>query len=349
MTIPTPPENFFRFERLLVGLARSGVDFAVGSSPLSYQWLKNGSIISNATGASLTLNAVRRVDAGSYSVQVITVVVFETSSAARLSVSVRCALRGSVWNDANTNGVWDRFLSTLNPDVVFVMDKSTSTLDPFGGSPVGDYNHDGSINSILDAELAALEVMNNALIRRGLVQSARISLVEFANSASVPDMEPGTSGPQAFTTPDTDSDANGVPDVIDVLKKLRAQSGNNFREGLRIASGCYHIRQIAPEGYYEVVPCALGDHEVCVPTSGGDTTLSLGDKAKNRFTFPKIQGDFFEFTYGADVGISWRVDRSTDLVRWSEITNIVGGDYSVTIRDLRHPADPHVFCRNIRE
>ena len=450
---------------------------AVGSSPIRYQWLKSGASILNATGATFTLTAVRRADAGAYAVQVINGCGNETSSVARLVVSARCSISGYVWNDSNTNGVWDRFLSTLNPDIAFVLDRSTSTLEHFGGSPVGDFNHDGTVNSIIDAELAALEVMNNALIRRGLGQSARISLVEFSNSAFVPDMEPGTPGVQLFTTPTTDSDSNGVPDVIDVLRKVRALSGTNFREGLQAAnsvfnamktptgngnliflsdgfpnvggafvtevdllrskgvsmkafgvgsgarladlqkidakaqivtstdeligvfddlsrgnllsepslpgvviyldddnngklgvterytiadtngffcfpnlpSGCYHLRQIAPEGYFEVTPGASGDHEVCVPTSGGDVIQSFGDKAKNRFTFPKIQGSVLEFTYAADVGISWRVDRSVDLVHWSQITNIVGGDYAVTIRDLRNRAEPHVFYRNIRE
>ncbi len=43
---------------------------ATGSAPLNYQWLKNGSSIAGAKGASLTLNGVQTADAGSYSVVV---------------------------------------------------------------------------------------------------------------------------------------------------------------------------------------------------------------------------------------------------------------------------------------
>ena len=44
--------------------------FALGSGPLSYQWLKNGNLVSGATNASLDFAAVVSGDGGLYSVVV---------------------------------------------------------------------------------------------------------------------------------------------------------------------------------------------------------------------------------------------------------------------------------------
>jgi formylglycine-generating enzyme required for sulfatase activity len=60
---------------------------AAGGGPYSYQWKKNGSSISNATGATLNLSNVQAADADSYSV-VVTGLGSVTSSAAVLTVNV---------------------------------------------------------------------------------------------------------------------------------------------------------------------------------------------------------------------------------------------------------------------
>ena len=60
---------------------------ATGTAPLTYQWLKNGVVIPNATSASLTLNTVSSTDAASYTVVVTNVVGSVTSSKATLTVT----------------------------------------------------------------------------------------------------------------------------------------------------------------------------------------------------------------------------------------------------------------------
>lgn len=61
---------------------------ATSSSPLTYQWRKDGVAIGGATGATLTLNTVAAADAGTYSVVVSNAVGSTTSSGAVLSVAV---------------------------------------------------------------------------------------------------------------------------------------------------------------------------------------------------------------------------------------------------------------------
>src|ERR1019366_2256756 len=61
---------------------------ANGSAPFSYQWNFNGSPVSGATDASLTLNNVQATDAGSYAAVVSNVAGSVTSAVATLTVLV---------------------------------------------------------------------------------------------------------------------------------------------------------------------------------------------------------------------------------------------------------------------
>lgn len=60
---------------------------ASGTTPLSYQWNKDGSAISGATSASYTINSVSSADAGSYTVTVSNSAGNTTSSPAALTVT----------------------------------------------------------------------------------------------------------------------------------------------------------------------------------------------------------------------------------------------------------------------
>ncbi len=59
---------------------------AAGTAPLIYQWLKNTTAISGATGATLTLSSVSDSSAAAYSVVITNAAGSVTSSAAALSV-----------------------------------------------------------------------------------------------------------------------------------------------------------------------------------------------------------------------------------------------------------------------
>ena len=83
-TIVTQPIN----QSVLVGNGTSFSVVAGGSSPLSYQWEKNGGPLSGATTDTLSLTNVQLSDAGSYSVVITNVVGAVTSAPAVLTVAL---------------------------------------------------------------------------------------------------------------------------------------------------------------------------------------------------------------------------------------------------------------------
>src|SRR5262249_17133358 len=121
-------------------------------------------------------------------------------------------------------------------DAVFVIDVSGSTSSAFGGDPVGDQNNDGTANTILDAEIAAFKVLNQALIDRGLGNTAKVAIVAFSSSATNLDMNPVTAGTQLTTTPLADANANGMRDIDEALKALTSSGGTNYEGALSLAS-----------------------------------------------------------------------------------------------------------------
>lgn len=77
------------------GSALFGV-IATGTAPLSYQWYKDGSLISGATTSSLSLSNVQHADEGGYSVVVNNAAGTATSNTATLSVTDQ--LPGQIYN-----------------------------------------------------------------------------------------------------------------------------------------------------------------------------------------------------------------------------------------------------------
>jgi hypothetical protein len=92
-----PPEDVFVCE---AGNATFMVR-ACGSGTLSYQWRHNGQTIPGATGSSYTIAGVGPSDAGEYDVVVSNAGGSQTSSPARLVLSLRC--------DANCDGLVNNF------------------------------------------------------------------------------------------------------------------------------------------------------------------------------------------------------------------------------------------------
>lgn len=95
---------------------------AIGSLPLAYQWFKNGAEIAGATGATLTLSNVQKVDEGAYSARVNNSVGPVTSAAADLNVYEPIPdLYSTGLNDARSplaDGAVDPHYTLIeNPDV----------------------------------------------------------------------------------------------------------------------------------------------------------------------------------------------------------------------------------------
>ena len=106
----------------------SGASFTVtaaGTPPLNYQWFFNGSTVSNATSATLTLNNVQLSQAGNYQVIVTNSVAAATSAVAVLSVvpAGTIAVNGSVgYQIMDGFGVSVNSLSWIGNDLKPVLD-----------------------------------------------------------------------------------------------------------------------------------------------------------------------------------------------------------------------------------
>jgi hypothetical protein len=106
-SITTQPTS----QSVAVGGSASFSVAATGTAPLSYQWSKDGSAISNATDSSYTISSATASSAGSYTVQITNAAGSVTSSAATLTVtssSGGSALSAAVATSAQA------FLATLS-------------------------------------------------------------------------------------------------------------------------------------------------------------------------------------------------------------------------------------------
>jgi predicted outer membrane repeat protein len=138
-------------------------------------------------------------------------------------------------HDLLFSGQFGRAQLLVGNDVVFVVDISGSTLDPFGGTPVGDQNADGFSNTILDAEIAGFKALNQLLVNRGVGNTAHVAIVAFATTASNLDMNPALALSQLTTSPLADANTNGTRDVDEALNALHATDSTNFEAALALA------------------------------------------------------------------------------------------------------------------
>ena len=81
-SITQPPQN----QTMLAGGTATFSVLAAGSWPLSYQWLRNGTALTNATTASLSLTDASSSQAGNYQVFITNIFGSLTSSVARLTI-----------------------------------------------------------------------------------------------------------------------------------------------------------------------------------------------------------------------------------------------------------------------
>ncbi len=107
--------------------------------------------------------------------------------------------------------------------IAYVIDISGSANDPGGCG--GDQNGDGLANRIIDCEIAAILELHQDVIASGTV--GEIGLVTFAASAQTRDLDP-TPATRFLIHPAADADGNGVLDLEQVLRTLRASGGTSF-------------------------------------------------------------------------------------------------------------------------
>jgi Ca2+-binding RTX toxin-like protein len=116
-------------------------------------------------------------------------------------------------------------LGAGNFNLAFVIDVSGSMAESFTGATVGDKNGDGSYNTKMDAAIASFESLVNSINAAGLGGAVRISLIPFESSSDIRVIGSGTS----------DTDSNGVADVVDAARALRASGGTSYDLGLQNA------------------------------------------------------------------------------------------------------------------
>lgn len=108
--------------------------------------------------------------------------------------------------------------------MVYVVDVSGSTYNIVSGATVGDVNHDGRANTILDVEIAALQSLTDEIEALGFPDGAvSISVVSFNHNP----------GPRANFTLGGSVDGDNV-DAF--LETLRYGGGTDYVDGIRGAS-----------------------------------------------------------------------------------------------------------------
>ncbi|NJL55065.1 hypothetical protein HC928_07640 [bacterium] len=167
----------------------------------------------------------------------------------------KAVLKGMKWNDANGNGIQDsELIQGDNPDAIFVVDISRSSLDRFKGSPVGDVNGNGNPDEILDAELAGFSALAQQLIDLGFGDTAKVGIVVFGSGGSQVDVDLATPGQQLITKAGADNNGNGIPDVKEVLASIQSYKdpynvgpGTNYEAALQNAEATLNAIHSAPE------------------------------------------------------------------------------------------------------
>ncbi|MFO1022942.1 MAG: SdrD B-like domain-containing protein [Planctomycetales bacterium] len=152
------------------------------------------------------------------------------------------AIEGIVWNDANRNKIRDgALLQGATPDIIFAIDISGSTSEPYAGSPVGDVNGDGLVNTILDAQILAATSLVQQLNAAGYGSTARVSVITYNAFATQLDMNPTQANVQVSAPPNANTDGDATLDVIETLNSIRFGGGSNYEAALQQALSTFSI------------------------------------------------------------------------------------------------------------
>jgi|GEM_PF-2736966 len=203
----------------------------------------------------------------------------------RLALAV--TVEGVKWLDLNYNGIRDNeLIQGDSPDVVFVVDVSTSTQTKLSGDRVGDVNGDGASDNILDASLAGFIALNNQLKSKGVGDRARVSVVAFARTGEILDMDPTQPGVQTTARPNDDRDNNGVSDIEQVLKGIKVGlngaidgGATNYEAALQKATAVFDTLQ-TPSGVGNLI--FLSDGQPNVPSSAASDYSDEATALRNR-------------------------------------------------------------------
>ncbi|MCA8996505.1 MAG: VWA domain-containing protein [Planctomycetaceae bacterium] len=179
-----------------------------------------------------------------------------------------------------------------NPQVVLIIDVSGSTSSAFQGTPVGDVNGDGSADTILDAELAAIIAFHEEFVMAGLGMDSTVSVIVFATSAATIDLDPITPGVQTAVSPGLDLNMNGIFDFEEAVSGITSGfmgvgGSTNFESALVEATNLFPTIA-TPEGDPNVVFLSDGGNNTGGPFD--DDVAALMGLGANLLAFGVGQG-----------------------------------------------------------
>ncbi len=146
-----------------------------------------------------------------------------------------------------------------NTSLAYVVDVSGSAN--FTGGCGGDMNGDGLANRIIDCEIAAALELHASVVAAGTV--SKIGLVTFSFGGQAVDLDP-TGARATLVSPTADADNNGILDIEQALRGLRARGGTNFPAAASAACSL-----LATAGTPKLLAAFLSDG---APESGGNVT-----------------------------------------------------------------------------
>lgn len=191
-----------------------------------------------------------------------------------------------------------------NTSLAYVIDVSGSAN--FGGGCAGDMNADRRSNTILDCEIAAALELHASVVAAGTV--AKVGLVTFSSAAQAVDLDP-TGLRATLVSPTADADNNGVLDLEQALRGLRAGGGTNFRAAASAACGL-----LAGSGSPQLLSAFLSDGQATV---GGGLTGVVP-------CTPPVEFQTFAVGTGSNCTLGAAGARLSDLARLSggDCTNV---------------------------
>lgn len=120
-------------------------------------------------------------------------------------------------------------------NILYLVDVSGSTSQPFAGAPVGDPNGDGRANTVLDAEIASLIALTERIRSLGFSPAdVTVTVIPFNGSANPTDApNSATIGVNAATF---SLGRAGEQTIANYLRGLDASGQTNFADALRAAN-----------------------------------------------------------------------------------------------------------------
>ena len=164
-------------------------------------------------------------DAGASAVTTSASGVSPSNAALPLTLSMTMAEVSATSATTVTGYINNASQGTSRFNLAFVIDVSGSMSSPFTGANIGDVNNDGQANEKVDAAIASFNALVNSLEAAGLSDMVRISLIPFSDSSSI----------LGVGTPTSDTNGNGVADLIDAALTLNNGGNTNYGAGLNRA------------------------------------------------------------------------------------------------------------------